>query len=211
MFRLFSSICIKLVTFSTMETKASDKWEIILAAAKDLFWKHGFKRVTVEEICAKAGISKMTFYRYFQNKTELAKTVFDKTANEGYDQFRLILTENSTPDEKIEKILLLKFEGTHDISQEFLMDFYSDKDSGLKEYVQQKTNEVWQKIISDFKSAQETGVFRRDIKMELFLAISQKMMELLDDQNITDLFSNPQEMIMESARILMYGISPQKK
>lgn len=194
-----------------MEAKGPDKRKIIHAAAKDLFWKHGFKRVTVEEICAKAGISKMTFYRYFQNKTELAKTVFDKTANEGYDQFRLILTENSSPDEKIEKILLLKFEGTHDISQEFLMDFYSDRDSGLKEYVQQKTNEIWQKIISDFKSAQENGIFRHDIKIELFLAISRKLMELLDDQNIIGLYSNPQEMIMESARLLMFGISPQKK
>jgi len=194
-----------------MVVKGPDRKEIILAAAKDLFWKHGFRRVTVEEICEKAGISKMTFYRYFQNKIDLAKSVFNKTANDGYEQFRSILNENSSPDEKIGKILLLKFEGTHDISQEFLMDFYTDRDSGLKEYVQLKTNDVWQKIISDFKRAQETGVFRRDIKIELFIAISQKMIELLDDQNILGLFSNPQEMIMESARLLMYGISPQKK
>lgn len=98
-----------------MEIKGSDSRETILAAAKNLFLKHRSKRVTAEEICEKAGISKMTFCRYFQNK------------------------------------------------------------------------------------------------IEFFFAISRKLIELLDDKNILGLFSSPQEMIMESARLLMYGISPQKK
>jgi hypothetical protein len=35
-------------------------------------------------------------------------------------------------------------------------------------------------------------------------------MESLNDKKILQLFATPQEMIMESSRLLMYGISPHK-
>jgi AcrR family transcriptional regulator len=86
-----------------MEDRITDRKGIILSTAKDLFWKHGFRRVSVEEICKKSGISKMTFYRYFPNKIEVAKAVFDKVSREGYEQFQSILNEISSPEEKSEK------------------------------------------------------------------------------------------------------------
>jgi AcrR family transcriptional regulator len=46
----------------------NQKYLKILAAGRDLFWKHGFKRVTIEEVCREAGASKMTFYKFFENK-----------------------------------------------------------------------------------------------------------------------------------------------
>jgi AcrR family transcriptional regulator len=194
-----------------MENKITDRQEMILSAARDLFWKHGFKRITVEEICEKAGISKMTFYRYFPNKIELAKTVFNKAIREGYEGFQSIMNEKSSPEEKIQKILLLKFEGTHDISQEFLLDFYSSSESGLSDYVKAQTNEIWQFMITDFKVAQQKGIFRQDLNIEFFFSVSQKLIDSLVDQNLAKLFATPQEMIMETAKLLMYGISPQKK
>ncbi len=194
-----------------MKSKITDKKAIILNSARELFWKHGFRRVSVEEICKKAGISKMTFYRYFPNKIELAKTVFDNVVREGYEKFQLIMSEDTAPEEKIQKILLLKFDETHDISQEFLMDFYSGKEAGLRDYVQVKTNEVWQNIIGDFRIAQQKGMFRNDINLEFFFSISRKLIELFNDQKISQLFDTPREMIMESAKLLMYGISPRKQ
>lgn len=193
-----------------MEVKGPDRREIIIAAARTLFWKHGFRRVSVEEICEKAEISKMTFYRYFPNKIELAKTVFKNAVTEGYRQFQSIMNEDSPDENKIHKILLMKFEGTNDISMEFLTDFYSDKEAGLNDYVQSLTNDIWQNIISDLRIAQQNGIFRQDLNLEFFFYISQKIIDSLNDPNISRLFNTPQEMIMESARLLMYGISPQK-
>jgi AcrR family transcriptional regulator len=194
-----------------MESKLTDSKNMILIAARDLFWKHGFRRVSVEEICEKAGISKMTFYRYFPNKIELAKTVFHNVTEEGYKKFLSILNDISSPEEKIQKILLLKYEGTNDISQEFLMDFYASKEYGLSYFVQERTNDIWQKIIGDFRVAQENGIFRSDISPEFFFLVSRKLMESLNDPKILQLFATPQEMIMESAKLLMYGISPHRQ
>jgi len=41
----------------------------ILEAAKELFFKHGFKRISIEDICNKADVSRRTFYVYYENKT----------------------------------------------------------------------------------------------------------------------------------------------
>ena len=38
------------------------KKQSIIKASRDLFMRYGIKRVTVEEICETAGVSKMTFY-----------------------------------------------------------------------------------------------------------------------------------------------------
>jgi len=193
-----------------MAIKPSDTKGTILASARILFWKHGFRRVSVEEICEKSQISKMTFYRYFPNKIELAKTVFLKVAEEAYLRFQEILTSGISPDEKISRILLLKFEGTVDISEEFLRDFYSETEE-LSNFIKSSTYEIWQRIIGDFRNAQEKGIFRKDVNFDFFFLISRKIIDSLNDPDMQILFASPQEMIMETARLLMYGIAPEKK
>ncbi len=69
------------------DPKNNHRYVQVLAAARELFWKHGLKRVTVEEICREAGVSKMTFYKFFPNKVTLAKAVYDKEVETGYEKF----------------------------------------------------------------------------------------------------------------------------
>lgn len=178
----------------------------IIRAAKELFWKYGFKRVSVEEICLKAQTSKMTFYRFFSNKTELAKAVFDKVVADGITQFREILADDSTPAEKVEKMIMMKIEGSHDVSQEFIMDFYSNPELGLKDYIETKTRETWLVIIDDFKKAQEKGTFRKDFKPELLLFFSQKASEIVTDKGLLQAYNNPGDLIKDYTNLVMYGI-----
>ena len=181
----------------------------ILQTARSLFWKHGLKRVSVEEICQKAGVSKMTFYRYFPNKIELARAVYDNEVDEGIRKFKAIMkNENTTPLQKMEEILLLKLEGTHDISREFLQDFYSNPELGLSAHVAEKTKTSWHEIIKDFKAAQEKGWFRKDFRPEAFLAMAYKSAELVADEELLQLYDTPQNMVMELARFYTYGIMP---
>ena len=53
----------------------SQKRDQLLQTGEALFIKHGMRRVTVEEICRQAGVSKPTFYKYFQNKAALARAI----------------------------------------------------------------------------------------------------------------------------------------
>ncbi|MDX9940708.1 MAG: TetR/AcrR family transcriptional regulator [Bacteroidales bacterium] len=192
--------------------KTSRKYQAILGSAKELFWKHGLKRVSVEEICHKALVSKMTFYRYFDNKTELAKAVYDQVVDEGIAQFKQIMSDKeTTPEEKMQKILQMKMEGTNDISSEFLQDFYNRPEKGLPAYVEEKTRLVWKEIIKDFKIGQRKGWFRKDFKPEAFFIVSTKISELLSDPAMLHMYATPQELVMELAKLFTFGIIPREE
>jgi AcrR family transcriptional regulator len=50
----------------------------ILAAAMELFSEKGFTAVTTREIAAKAQVSEVTLFRYFETKSALYRKVFEK-------------------------------------------------------------------------------------------------------------------------------------
>jgi AcrR family transcriptional regulator len=184
------------------------KYHKLLKTARELFWKHGFRRVSVEEICQRSGVSKMTFYRFFTNKIELAKSVFDREAHEGVQNFRNILHEDISPAEKVKKIVLLKVEGTHNISREFLADFYTDPASELRVYVEEKTRNIWEEMLNDFRQAQQKGWFRKDFKPEFLIEVSMKLVEIVKDEKLLQLYSTPQDLVLELTNLIAYGISP---
>ena len=184
------------------------KQKDILSTARELFWKYGFRRVSIEEICKKAGVSKMTFYKFFPNKIELAKTIFYRVAHEGAISFKKIMQAEVPTSEKIKGIILMKTEGTNNISKEFMEDFYLGTEPELKAFVEETTRKIWVEIMNDFKEAQQKGIFRKDFKPELIFQISSKFIEMLNDENIAQLYDTPQEMILEFANLITYGISP---
>lgn len=187
--------------------KESVKREALLNTGRRLFWKYGFRRVTVNEICKEADVSKMTFYRCFENKTDLAKTIFDKVVKEGIDKFNVIIKSDISASEKMKKIIQMKIEGTDDISREFLMDFYSSSDTGLKEYVEEVTRNSWKEIIEGFRYAQQKGWFRKDFRPEFLFHISQKLVPICTDEELLKLYNSPQDLILEFANFFAYGIS----
>lgn len=184
------------------------KYRQILATGRELFWKHGFKRVSIEEVCKKAGTSKMTFYRFFPNKVALAKAVFDEEVEQGLQKFRAILSEPTNAREKIHKVVQLDVEGTRNISREFLQDFYGNREPDLQQYVEARTKQVWNDTLVDFKNAQEKGWFRKDFKPEFLFLFLQKMGALITDEKVLALYPSPQDLMMELSNLVAYGISP---
>ncbi len=184
-----------------------ERWNRLMHTARELFWKYGFKRVSIEEICEKSGVSKMTFYRYFANKTEIAKAVFDEEVQRGVIAFRNILnTPKFTTDQKMKMIISLKMNGSYDISKEFLQDFYSNPELGLKEYIEERSRVVWGEMLEDFRKAQRKGLFRKDFKPELFFHLAQKMADLINDKSMLELYESPQALMVELTNMMLYGI-----
>lgn len=186
------------------------KYTAILQSARRLFWKHGFRRVTIDEICREAETSKMTFYKFFPDKLELARTVFDIEANEGLRKFKEILKEDTLPSEKMKNILQLKTEGTDSISAEFLNDFYNNPELGLATYIKEKSMTIWAETLELFKEGQRDGWIRKDMNVAFMFYFMQKSTPLIHDKELLKLYNTPQELIMELANMFVYGISPVK-
>lgn len=189
-------------------TKYYKNKQKIINAAKHLFWKYGFRKVSVEEICKEAKLSKMTFYKFFPNKIELAKRIFEDLADEGLKKYIEIINSNISIEKKIEKMLILKKEFTKNISKEFIMDFYKDSKLGLKDFIEQKTNEIQIESINLFKKGQEEGLYRKEIKPDFYLYMYKKMSEIFFDDELLKIYKSPNELIMEITNFFVYGISP---
>ena len=102
----------------------------------------------------------------------------------------------------------MKLEGVDNISQEFLIDFYSSPDTELKIFVEETTRSSWDEIIKGFRFAQEKGWFRKDFKPEFLFYISQRISPMVNDENLLKLYDNPQDLIIEFTNFFTYGISP---
>jgi AcrR family transcriptional regulator len=190
------------------ELSKNKKYSAILDAARKLFWKHGFRRVTIEEICREAKTSKMTFYRFFPDKIELAKTVLDQYYTESMVSFRNIIREESTPAVKMQKMISMKLEGSNDISNEFLQDFLFSKDTALSVYFGERLKEIYAEGMKEFKNGQDEGWIRKDLNVEFLFNFSQKILPIITDESMLKLFSSPQEMIREVSNLIIYGIAP---
>lgn len=69
------------------------KRESIVSCARELFKQYGYKKVSMDEIALKSGVTKKTIYRYFHDKEELfqyfiteelsqMKEIFDEVENQ---------------------------------------------------------------------------------------------------------------------------------
>lgn len=186
----------------------SPKYADILGTAKRLFWKHGVRRVSVEEICQEAGVSKMTFYRFFPNKVELAKKMLEQVFDDSMRQYRELMDQDIPFEEKVRQQLLLKFKGTESVSAEFVKDIYSNEDWGLKQYMEERTAETLKTVIGDYALAQQKGWIRQDLKLSFVLYVFHKMPEWINDPHLLAAYPDIHDLIMEIANFFFYGILP---
>ena len=52
----------------------------ILDAASALFWRQGFARVSMDEVAARAGVTKRTLYQHFRSKDDLMAAALSRTS-----------------------------------------------------------------------------------------------------------------------------------
>ncbi len=191
-----------------MSVASNPKRIQILATGKELFWKFGFKRVTIEEICREASVSKMTFYKFFPNKLELATAILDIIFDENLVKIKKLSDDHESPEKTFKKILQLKSEGTRGISEEFVKDLYNSSEEGLKKYMEERTNLMFAEIINVYEKGKEDGWIRKDLNIPFFFSYIRKSMESITSDELLTYFDTPQDLIMELTKLFIYGITP---
>lgn len=179
----------------------------IIATGKELFWKHGFKRVTIEEICSAANVSKMTYYKYFSNKMELVKAIMEQTMKEAVARYQSIMNSDIPFTEKVEMQIQMKMEGTADLSSEFMDDLMIHGEPEMMEYMSGMTQKVLGMVYTDYVEAQKRGEIRQDVKPEFIIYFLNHIYDMLKDENLLNMYTDPNELAMELIRFFFYGIT----
>lgn len=183
----------------------------LLQTGRELFFRYGFRRITVEEICETANVSKMTFYRYFDNKTELLKEVVVRLFDEGEREYRRIMDQDLPFEDKVQQTLDMKLEKSQDASQEFFNEYMVDPDPEIARLIQGRQQHMLQMVIEDYQRAQQNGDIRLDIKPQFILYMLNQLIEMTRDSRLRQLYATPSDLIMEVTRFFFYGILPHEK
>ncbi len=189
-----------------MEKPSSPKFRKLVQTARDLFFRHGIKRVTVEEICQKAGVSRMMFYRYFQNKDAIAMYTLDQLYSDAWSKFDEILAEDIPFEEKIKRIATVKMEMVDEYSTEFLNELLADEDSECGKFLIQKRNESYEFTRKIYTDAQERGDIREDIKIDFIMFVMEHLAEIIKDERVQSMYPDMSQLVHEMFALLFYGM-----
>jgi AcrR family transcriptional regulator len=181
----------------------SRKRDQLIQTGETLFVKHGMRRVTVEEICRQAGVSKPTFYRYFENKEALARRIFELWIDDGLEQIDG-LEEAKTPfPEKLQGILSLKQAFVARPGPEFLEDLL---------HLEFDLSHVLGRVMRFLVHGQQHGKIRADVRPELLLAAFDLLNSLHHDPRIRDLYPDPETLVEDIFKLFLYGaLSPDQR
>lgn len=194
-----------------MPHSSNKKRKSIIQEGKNLFWKYGFRKVTVEEISAAANVSKVTFYKFFTNKTELIKTILNDLLHHSISQYRKIMDSDIPFSEKIRLQIQMKMEGTTDMSKEFMDDLITHAEPEIMELYTSMTEETMKMVYEDYITAQKKGEIRADIKPEFIIYFLNHIYQMLGDEQLSKMYESPNALAMELIQFFFYGILDPKE
>lgn len=139
------------------------KEEQIINAARELFRTYGFKKVSMDEIARKAGVTKRTVYKYFSSKQELLKFFI----NEELINMKKIIEET-------EKKYSNFFECIHECIYRLLE--YKHKRKFLKSIIEEAEMLNDEKIIKEIAVIDEQ--IQQYIREKLEYAVKEKYIEV---------------------------------
>lgn len=89
---------------NTMGEK-TNKRELILAAAQEVFFEKGYYSATSEEIAKRAGIGKGTIYQYFDSKLEIFLEMHHLYIEQYSEKLNVLIDENSSFAENLRRLV----------------------------------------------------------------------------------------------------------
>ena len=182
--------------------------EKILLSTKDMFYKYGYSKVTMEEIAANLGISKRTLYKHFSNKEHILKEIVNvaKCEIETY-------VDNLIEDKETEFIIKLQnfmaFVVSHfsRLSNPIVQDLVKNQPEVWKEIQQFRKKNAHDCFSRLIKQGIENGIFRDDINSEVVTMLYFSAVHgMLNLETLSQLPITADEAYKIIVRVLFEGI-----
>ena len=182
----------------------SKKQQHLINAARALFCRYGIRRVTVDEICKQANVSKMTFYKYYQDKMAIARAVLEEIFSQSLEEFNRITSQEKSFSQQLEKLLMMITTQIHTVGSAFLEDL-TEPSCPLHEYFSgmQKTTRAL--TVDFFQKGQVAGDISSSLNMRFLLFMFDRMSELLTHPELVAIIPDTAERASALAVQLLYG------
>jgi AcrR family transcriptional regulator len=125
------------------EQRKERKKESILLAAQELFQVYGFKKVSINDIAGKAGVSQVTIYNHFGSKDDLVREIARTQFENMLEKYREIIKSDMPFPEKMETIVFDKTQIAAQYHGEFTQTLLRS-DPQMRQFVES----LWQKDVN---------------------------------------------------------------
>jgi AcrR family transcriptional regulator len=148
------------------ERRKEQKKESIRRAALELFKVYGFRKVTVNDIAHKAGVSQVTIYNHFGSKDELVREVIKTAISSLVEKCREIIEAERPFLEKLELIVFGKAEVASQYQGELMQAAVRDSPE-----IQQFIESLWQQevdqiVIDLVEEGKRLGYINQNLSQE---------------------------------------------
>ena len=153
------------------DNNKNERFAKIVEDSKALFWKYGFKSLSMDDIARELGVSKKTLYQFVSNKTDLIKKTFDCEEQ----MMQTWFAENSISDlNAIDELLAVSQRLNRDLDKFkpeitfSLQKYYPDLYNQLLE---KKKKMVYTNVKANIEKGIKQGLYRDDLDIELIAAL----------------------------------------
>lgn len=144
----------------------------IVAAARQHFFAHGFRRVTMDDLAQELGMSKKTLYAAFTGKTELLRAVL-------LDKFRSVeadleqITAHSSVDvlAALQQLLACMQRHTEEIQPPFVRDIRRESPELFKMVEERRRGLIQRHFGKIFDDGRAAGIIRTDVPTRLIIEV----------------------------------------
>lgn len=177
----------------------------LLRTGERLFTRHGTRRVTIEEICREAGVSKVTFYRHFRNKKDFARAVVQGIVDRAMIQYHRIMEDPVDFEQKIEAVIRMKLEVANSYGELFV-DELTRSNPDLMAFILEKQKEN-ESLTRDFLlEGQRAGVLSRQLPLEVMMSILGIWPEILNNPRLAKEIPDFRQRFNYMMRFFFYGL-----
>jgi AcrR family transcriptional regulator len=204
-------MCVYLRGESTVSTiPRSAKAIATVDAARDLFLRHGIRRITVEEICREAGVSKRTFYKQFRNRDDVALQVLRELFAESRSRLEETLAADTALEEKAREIIAVKSGLAAESDVEFFREIMT-ADSEPGHFARRMQREWDERVRAFYLEAQARGEIRADIDVDFLLRVLVRARDLVEDPELLRIEPDFSRLVESIMKLFFYGILPRRE
>ncbi len=182
------------------------KQQQLISTATELYCRYGIRRVTVEEICKEATISKMTFYKYFRNKWDIARTTIFILINDGIKIYYQMVEEDIPFVEKVERLLVLTTAQVHAFGSD-LIDELMDEACPLHDFFLEQQTRARNLSLDFFSRAQQQGHISPDTQLPFLLFLLDRTTELVNHPDFIKIMPEIEDRANEMATLFIHGFA----
>jgi AcrR family transcriptional regulator len=184
----------------------------IVVAARNHFFAHGFRSVTMDDLADELGMSKKTLYAVFPSKRDLLRAVLlDKFHHVESDLDQVTAAVSSDVLAALQGLLACMQRHTAEIQPPFVRDIRREAPEVFKTIEDQRRRIIQRYFGKIFEEGRRAGIIRKDIPARLMIEMLVGVTEaIMNPPKMAELGLTPQTGYLSVVSVMLEGLLTEK-